>query len=84
MQFDCPVKRQPGSVPAPERAFRSVAAVCYGLIRGPPAPTPIRSINVANAIDVTNADENYVRSLIDAGAFITEASEEEKEHGLSN
>ena len=86
MQFDCPVKRLPGSVPAPERAFRSVAAVCYGLIRGPPAPatTPVRTVGIANAIDVTDADETYVKSLIDGGAFITEFNEEEKEHGLSN
>ena len=84
MQFDCPVKRLPGSVPAPERAFRSVAAVCYGIIRGPPAPTPVRTINVADGIDVTNADEAYVKSLIDGGAYITEVNEEAKEHGLSN
>ena len=88
MQFDCPVKKLPGSVPAPERAFRSIAAVCYGLIRGPPAPAPapapVRMINTANAIDVTNADEAYIKSLIDGGAFITEVNEEEKGHGLSN
>jgi hypothetical protein len=84
MQFDCPVKRLPGSVPAPERAFRSVAAVCYGIIRGPPAPTPVSNISVAEAIDVTNADEAYVKSLIDGGAFITEVNEEGKEHGLLN
>jgi len=84
MQFDCPVKRLPGSVPAPERAFRSVAAVCYGIIRGPPAPTPVRAINVAEAIDITNADEAYVKSLIDDGAFSTEVNEEGKEHGLLN
>ncbi len=84
MQFDCPVKRQAGSVPAPERGFRSVAAVCYGIIRGPPAPTPVRTINIADAIDVTNANEAYVRSLIDAGATITVVNEEEKEHGLLN
>jgi hypothetical protein len=86
MQFDCPVKRLPGSVPAAKRAFRSVAAVCYGLIRGPQAPTaaPVRNISIANAIDITDADETYVKSLIDGGAFITEVNEEEKEQGLSN
>jgi hypothetical protein len=84
MQFDCPVKRLPGSVPAPKRAFHSVAAVCYGLIRGPPAPAPVRTINIANAIDITNANETYMRSLINAGAFITKASEEGKGHGLLN
>ena len=83
MQFECPVKRLPGSVPAPERAFRSVAAVCYGIIRGPPAPTPVRTINIADAINVTNADEAYIKSLIDDGAYITEVTEG-KEHGLSN
>ena len=41
-------------------------------------------INTANAIDVTNADEAYIKSLIDGGAFITEVNEEEKGHGLSN
>jgi hypothetical protein len=87
MQFDCPVKRLPGSVPAAERAFRSIAAVCYGLICGPAAPsapTAVRTVNIANAIDITNADETYMKSLIDAGAFITKVSEEEKERGLLN
>ena len=84
MQFDCPVKRLPGSVPAPERAFRSVAAVCYGIICGPPAPTPVRNINVADAIEVTNAHEAYLRSLVEGGAYITEVNHEGKEHGLSN
>jgi hypothetical protein len=85
MQFDCPVKRLPGSVLAAERAFRSVAAVCHGLIRGPPAPpAAVHTINVANSIDVTDADEAYVRSLIDGGAFITEVDAEGKEYGLSN
>jgi len=41
-------------------------------------------INTANAIDVTNADEAYIKSLIDGGAFITKVNEEEKGHGLSN
>ena len=85
MQFDCPVKRLPGSVPAAERAFRSVAAVCYGLIRGPPAPAAaVRTISVANSIDVTDADEAYIKSLIDGGAFITEVDAAGKEYGLSN
>ena len=87
MQFDCPVKRLPGSVPAAERAFRSVAAVCYGLIRAPTAPTtpaPVRNISIAGAIDVTNADETYVKSLIDGGAYITEVEQQGKEYGLSD
>jgi hypothetical protein len=84
MAFECPVKKLPGSVPAAERAFRSIAAVCYGLIRGPTAPTAVRTLDVAEAIDVTNANEDYVRSLIDGGAYITEINEEGKEYGLSN
>jgi len=36
MQFDLPGKRLPGSVPARNEAFRSVAAVCYGIIRDHP------------------------------------------------
>ena len=86
MQFDCPVKRLLSSVPAPERAFISVATICYGLICRPPAPatTPVCTVGIANAIDVTNADEIYVKSLIDGGAFITEFNEEEQEHGLLN
>jgi hypothetical protein len=87
MQFDCPVKRRPGSVPAAERAFRSIAAVCYGLIRAPIAPTtpaPVRNISVAGAIDVTNADETYVKNLIDRGAYITEVEQQGKEYGLSD
>ena len=47
-------------------------------------PTPVRTIDVAEAIDITNADEAYVKSLIDGGAFITEVNEEGKEHGLLN
>ena len=85
MQFDCPVKRLPGSVPAVERAFRSVAAICYGLIRGPPAAAAaVRTISVANSINVTDANEAYIKSLIDGGAFITEVDAVGKEYRLSN
>ena len=84
MAFECPVKKLPGSVPAAERAFRSIAAVCYGLIRGPVAPTAVCTLDVAEVIDVTNANEDYVRSLIDGGAYITEINEEGKEYGFSN
>ena len=85
MQFDCPVKRLPGSVPVAERAFRSIAAVCYGLIRGPAPPAAaVRTISVAGGIDVTDADEAYVKSLIDGGAYITEIDTAGKEYGLSN
>ena len=84
MQFDCPVKRLLGSVSAPEQAFQSVAAVCYGIICGPPAPTPVHTINIVDGIDVANTDEAYVKSLINGGAYITEVNKGGKEHRLSN
>ena len=87
MQFDCPVKRLLGSVPAAKWAFQSIAAVCYRLIcepAAPSAPAALHTINIANAIDITNANETYVKSLIDTGTFITEVREEEKESRLSN
>lgn len=87
---NCPVNRMAGSVPAPERTFRVVAAVCHGLIRGPVAPTsqtpptPVRSVDIgATAVDITNADDAYIQSLIDAGATITEVDEQGKEVGSS-
>jgi len=82
MQFDCPVKRLLGSVPTAERAFRSVAAICYGLIHAPTTPVPVRNISVAGAINVTNADETYVKSLIDRGVYITKVEQQGKEYGL--
>jgi hypothetical protein len=87
MQFDCPIKRLPGLVPAAERVFRSVTAFCYRLICAPTAPTtpvPVCNISVAGVIDVTNTDETYVKSLIDGGAYITEVEQQEKEYGLLN
>jgi len=57
-----PGKETTSSVPAPDEAFRSVAAVCYGIIRGPPAPTPVRTIMSADGIDVTTLTKRYVKS----------------------
>lgn len=83
--------RLPGSIPAPERTFRAIAAVCYGLIRGPAAPTlppvpatPVHMVDASTSgFDVTNADEAFIQSLIDAGATITEIDEQGKEVGSS-
>ena len=44
----------------------------------------VGSSDIADAIDVTNVDEEYLKSLIDGGAYITEVSNEEKGHRLLN
>jgi len=84
-QRDCPVKDQPGSVPMAERAFRAIAAICYGLIAGPqPLPTPVNFVDARSQfVDVTHEDDSYIQALINSGAFISEVSEEEKASGSS-
>lgn len=77
----CPLKGAPGTLPALERLFRSVVAICYGLIWGPTAPMPSPTLVQHVGIDVTHVDDQTLRELVEGGAVVQEMIEEEKEDG---
>jgi hypothetical protein len=81
---NCPLKKLPGELPFLERTMRAIGAVCYGLIRGPLAPTLTPSaVAPVRGVDVSSVDSATLLDLINGGAYVTEVFDQEKEDGLS-